>query len=115
LPGSSWVAFELRGKDRQKAGRQRAFSKDATQKVGNAKGEHEGVHDPAFAQTRPWQRANLATVERLWVTRLGTLASRVLGLVRDMTTAALLGLGEGGVMDAFVLAFRVPNLFASHL
>ncbi len=45
-----------------------------------------------------------------WVTSLGTLASRVLGLVRDMATAALLGLGEGTVMDAFVIAFRVPNL-----
>lgn len=45
-----------------------------------------------------------------WVTSLGTLASRVLGLIRDMATAALLGLGEGGVMDAFVIAFRIPNL-----
>ena len=45
-----------------------------------------------------------------WATSLGTLASRVLGLVRDMATAALLGLGEGGVMDALVVAFRVPNL-----
>ena len=45
-----------------------------------------------------------------WTTSLGTLASRVLGLIRDMTTAALLGLGEGGVMDAFVVAFRIPNL-----
>src|ERR1700682_4036846 len=45
-----------------------------------------------------------------WATSLGTLASRVLGLVRDMATASLLGLGEGGVMDAFVIAFRIPNL-----
>jgi putative peptidoglycan lipid II flippase len=45
-----------------------------------------------------------------WATSLGTLASRVLGLLRDVATAALLGLGEGGVMDAFVVAYRVPNL-----
>jgi putative peptidoglycan lipid II flippase len=45
-----------------------------------------------------------------WATSLGTLASRALGLIRDIATAALLGLGEGGVMDAFVIAFRVPNL-----
>ncbi len=44
-----------------------------------------------------------------WATSLGTLASRVLGLARDMATASLLGLG-GGVMDAFVVAFRIPNL-----
>ncbi|HEX4150324.1 MAG TPA: lipid II flippase MurJ, partial [Pirellulales bacterium] len=47
----------------------------------------------------------------LTITSLGTLASRVLGLARDMATAAVLGLSGDGVMDAFVLAFRVPNLF----
>jgi len=45
------------------------------------------------------------------ITSLGTLASRLLGLLRDMATAALLGLSGGGVMDAFVIAFRIPNLF----
>ncbi len=45
------------------------------------------------------------------VTSLGTLVSRVLGLVRDMITAALFGLAAGGVMDALVVAFRIPNLF----
>src|SRR5580704_6797028 len=47
----------------------------------------------------------------LRVTSLGTLASRVLGMVRDMATASLLGLSGNGVMDAFVIAFRIPNLF----
>lgn len=45
------------------------------------------------------------------ITSVGTLASRVLGMVRDMATAALLGMSGGGVMDAFVIAFRVPNTF----
>ena len=45
------------------------------------------------------------------VTSLGTLLSRVLGMVRDIATAALLGLSSGGVMDAFVIAYRIPNLF----
>jgi putative peptidoglycan lipid II flippase len=45
------------------------------------------------------------------VTGLGTLASRFLGMVRDIATAALLGLSGGGVMDAFVIALRIPNLF----
>jgi putative peptidoglycan lipid II flippase len=44
------------------------------------------------------------------ITGLGTLASRLLGMVRDMATAAVLGMSAGGVMDAFVVAFRVPNL-----
>ena len=45
------------------------------------------------------------------VTSLGTLASRLLGMLRDVATASLLGLSGGGVMDAFVVAFRFPNLF----
>ncbi len=45
------------------------------------------------------------------VTSLGTLACRVLGMLRDMATASLLGLAGGGIMDAFVIAFRIPNLF----
>ncbi len=45
------------------------------------------------------------------VTSLGTLASRILGMVRDMATAALLGMSGSPVMDAFVVAFRIPNLF----
>ena len=46
-----------------------------------------------------------------WATGLGTLVSRILGLARDIATAALLGLGESGVMDALVIAVRIPNLF----
>lgn len=45
------------------------------------------------------------------VTSLGTLVCRVLGMLRDMATASLLGLASGGVADAFVVAFRIPNLF----
>lgn len=37
-----------------------------------------------------------------------TLASRVLGMVRDVWMAALFG--NGPVMDAFSVAFRIPNL-----
>mgnify|MGYP000045518886 CR=1 FL=1 len=44
------------------------------------------------------------------VTALGTLASRVLGMLRDTATAALLGLAAGGVADAFLTAYRIPNL-----
>ncbi|HID20897.1 MAG TPA: hypothetical protein EYP14_00645, partial [Planctomycetaceae bacterium] len=37
-----------------------------------------------------------------------TLASRVLGLVRDVGMAAVFG--NGAVLDAFTVAFRIPNL-----
>jgi putative peptidoglycan lipid II flippase len=32
-------------------------------------------------------------------------------MLRDMATASLLGMSGSGVMDAFVVAFRIPNLF----
>ena len=47
----------------------------------------------------------------LKITAFWTLISRLLGMVRDVATAALFGLAENGVMDAFVVAFRVPNIF----
>jgi putative peptidoglycan lipid II flippase len=40
---------------------------------------------------------------------MATAASRVTGFVRDILTAATLGTGP--VADAFVVAFRLPNLF----
>jgi len=39
----------------------------------------------------------------------GAALSRLLGFVRDILIAA--GLGAGPVADAFVVAFRLPNLF----
>jgi len=42
-------------------------------------------------------------------TGLGTFASRVLGLVREVLTSRFFG--TGAAMDVFVIGFRVPNLF----
>ena len=42
------------------------------------------------------------------LTGAATLASRVLGLLRDQVLAAFFGAGND--MDAFVVAFRIPNL-----
>ncbi len=47
----------------------------------------------------------------LTATSIGTLVSRVLGVLRESAAAGLLGLSQGGVMDAYVVAFRIPNLF----
>ena len=46
-----------------------------------------------------------------WVTTVGsyTLASRLLGFVRDILIAAILGTGP--ISDAFFVAFKFPNLF----
>jgi putative peptidoglycan lipid II flippase len=42
------------------------------------------------------------------VAGLATLTSRILGLIRDTVLAAVFG--AGNEMDAFVVAFRIPNL-----
>ena len=44
----------------------------------------------------------------LRIVSLCTLLSRILGLVRDVGMAALFG--NGVIMDAFTVAFRIPNL-----
>ena len=41
---------------------------------------------------------------------LATMASRLLGVAREMVLAAVFGAGGGMEMDAFNVAFRVPNL-----
>ena len=40
----------------------------------------------------------------------GTFFSRMLGLLRDAATAAVFGMSAGGIMDAFVAAFRLPDV-----
>ena len=49
-----------------------------------------------------------ATARAAGVVGIWTTASRVLGFVRDMVIALFLGAGMGA--DAFVVAFRIPNL-----
>jgi putative peptidoglycan lipid II flippase len=44
----------------------------------------------------------------LRIVSLGTVVSRILGLLRDMGMLFLFG--QGTIQDAFVLAFRIPNL-----
>src|SRR6478672_1019690 len=58
------------------------------------------------SQTKPYSRVNLlkaaASVSGM------TLASRITGFIRDTLLAVLFGAGLS--MDAFVVAFRIPNL-----
>jgi len=44
----------------------------------------------------------------LRIVSLGTLLSRILGMARDMAMASLFGAGT--TLDAFIVAFRIPNL-----
>ena len=41
---------------------------------------------------------------------VATMASRLLGVARESVMASLFGAGAGPEMDAFNVAFRVPNL-----
>ncbi|HEX4024131.1 MAG TPA: murein biosynthesis integral membrane protein MurJ [Steroidobacteraceae bacterium] len=53
-------------------------------------------------------RAERLNTRAAGVIALAVMCSRVLGLARDQVSAALFG--GGGVMDAFTIAFRIPNL-----
>jgi len=48
-------------------------------------------------------------VRNFFTVGVATLASRLFGFVRDVLSAAMLGTGP--VADAFIVAFRLPNLF----
>ena len=63
---------------------------------------------PAPAQTQPLSRADKLNTRAAGVVGLAVLCSRVLGLAREQIFAALFG--GGRVMDAFTIAFRIPNL-----
>ena len=54
------------------------------------------------------QTPSSSLFSRLRLVSLLTLASRLLGLVRDMAMAALFG--NGMILDAFTVAFRIPNM-----
>ena len=55
----------------------------------------------------PSNRHSAESAREAAAVAVGTLASRVLGFVRDMVLAYVLGPGA----DAFLVAFRVPNFF----
>ena len=62
---------------------------------------------PTAPEPQNWRKKMLRGTLVLGV---GTLFSRILGLLRDMATAAAFGMSSGGVMDAFVAAFRLPDV-----
>jgi putative peptidoglycan lipid II flippase len=64
---------------------------------------------PAAAAAVPAAGGRARLARRAGVVGIGVLASRVLGVVREQTFAVLFGAGRE--LDAFVTAFRIPNLF----
>src|SRR3954464_12098571 len=55
-----------------------------------------------------YERSGRGLARHAGLTGAATLVSRVLGLARDQVLAAYFG--AGNEMDAFVVAFRIPNL-----
>lgn len=64
--------------------------------------DSESISPRGALSSAPGLLANLRLVS------LGTIVSRILGLLRDSGMAALFGAGT--TLDAFILAFRIPNL-----
>ena len=62
-------------------------------------------------QRFPYQSPAMANIRAFAVVGVNTLGSRVLGFVRDSVIAA--ALGTGFIADAWVVAFRMPNMFRS--
>src|SRR5438128_1613527 len=64
----------------------------------------QDISPPAATSEQPIDRLGRSAS----VAGIATLASRVLGLARETVLAAVFGAGND--MDAFVVAFRIPNL-----
>src|SRR6516225_10701319 len=63
---------------------------------------------PAPVQAQTISRADKLNTRAAGVVGLAVLCSRVLGLAREQIFFALFGGGK--LMDAFTIAFRIPNL-----
>ncbi len=73
---------------------------------GSARRDHpEGLRVPDTGRSEG-ERERSKLTGRAGIVGLGTLVSRVLGLFRDMTLAAVFGRAE---TDAFFVAFTIPN------
>lgn len=68
----------------------------------------QGVGAAPPSGSSPDNRAERLNTKAAGIIGIAVLCSRVLGLVREQVCAALFG--GGGAMDAFTVAFRIPNL-----
>lgn len=50
-------------------------------------------------------------IKNTYILGLGTLCSRILGFIRDMLLASFFG--TSGMLEAFIVSFRLPNMFRS--
>src|ERR1700688_3226436 len=69
------------------------------------------MNDPSSipdAAIAPDDRTERLTTKAAGIIGLAVMCSRLLGLARELIFAALFG--GGGAMDAFTVAFRIPNL-----
>lgn len=64
-------------------------------------------HDSSDAQAGPGQRSS-GMMSNLRLVSVGTVVSRILGLIRDMAMTSVFGAST--ILDAFIVAFRIPNL-----
>ena len=94
---------EARRSDRRRQDRQRAGARQARRRIVRFDAR---TPTPGAARPRSWLSNRLARSAGL--AGVATLTSRVLGLARESVLAALFG--AGNEMDAFLVAFRIPNL-----
>lgn len=50
-------------------------------------------------------------IKNTYILSIGTLASRILGFIRDLLLAKFFG--TSGILEAFIISFRLPNVFRS--
>lgn len=71
--------------------------------------QHEGDPEGSVQTVKDGRKKGVSLLKSSAIVSSMTMISRVLGLIRDVVFAPLLG--AGGSADAFFVAFKIPNFF----
>src|SRR6185503_10266525 len=84
--------------------------KDATINIATDEARSPGCESPDMKPLNTVPRKRASVARSAGIISLAVMASRVLGLVREMVFAYFFGASRSFANDAYVIAFRIPNL-----
>src|SRR6185295_10866360 len=86
------------------------YLKDATINIATDKAGPPETESPHMKPSSSVPRKRTSVARSAGIISLAVMASRILGLVREMVFAYFFGASRSFANDAYVIAFRIPNL-----
>jgi len=86
------------------------YLKDATINIATDKAGPPETESPHMKPSSSVPRKRASVARSAGIISLAVMASRILGLVREMVFAYFFGASRSFANDAYVIAFRIPNL-----